>query len=190
MSNKRSNNYNLVTTITNSDAIHAINDGNAQSILDVCSKDTKYSNDQESVAQSSTDMQHHVLGKNIRLICRIGRTLFYRMLKFKIHNLARKYLDSSIALGECCDSKGVVGVVGRDSVQNCRCASSEKIQKSTFMKCHRYFRLLQTDILSTNTFVDVGNHVNILCSKAELEKILGRPLQKMSLSLSNMTVYR
>ena len=47
---------------------------------------------------------------------------------------------------------------------------------------HRYFPVfLQTDILSTNTLVDVGKHVNILRSKAQLEKILGRPLQKNEL---------
>ena len=92
----------------------------------------------------------------------------------------KRLIDSSIAPGTTVViQKGSLVWVGRDSVQN---QTGVHSLKSTFMKGHRYFPVfLQTDILSTNTLVDVGKHVNILRSKAQLEKILGRPLQKNEL---------
>lgn len=185
MSNKRSNNYNLVATTTNFDAIHSINDGNAQSILDVCSEDTKNSNDQESVAQSSTDIATPRVGKEYQVDLPNSTNCIIQDVEIQNTQPCKKILmDSSIASGaSVVIQKGSLVWVGRNSVQNqAGVHSSEKTQKSTFMKRHRYFpAFLQTDILSTNTFVDVGNHVNILRSKAELEKMLGRPLQKNEL---------
>ena len=131
MSNKRSNNYNLVTTTTNFDAIHSINDGNAQSILDVCSEDTKNSNDQESVAQSSTDIATPRVGKEYQVDLPNSTNCIIQDVEIQNTQPCKKILmDSSIASGaSVVIQKGSLVWVGRDSVQNqAGVHSSEKTQ--------------------------------------------------------------
>ena len=193
MSNKRSNNYNLATTTssanTSFDDIQIV-DGKAQSILDKCSMDTEISNDQESNVRTSTHLVPPRIGNNYQIDLPSANTSI--MQNIKVQNAQpceETVIDSSIAPGtSIVIQKGTLVWVGRDSVQNqADLHSSGKYQTSTFMKRHRYFpAFLQTDFLSTNTFVEVGKYVNILRNEAELEKSLGRPLQKIELEFAKV----
>ena len=86
------------TTATTFDANQS--DSNEQSILDVCSKDTENSNDQESVAQPSTDTSTPRVGDDYQVDLPNLANCILQDVEFKDTLPSKKRLiDSSIAPG-------------------------------------------------------------------------------------------